>query len=509
MASPDDVAQVQRVYAGALQRDPEERSGYLDRACAGKPWIREQVEALLAANPDGLPPAPLPAAPPPSSGAERAGGAPDRRIGPYVIVGELGRGGMGVVYLADDPRLARRVALKALAPEVANEPGSRARLKLEARAAAALAHPGIATVYALEEFDNELYLACEYVPGESLRSLIQSGPLPLAEVVQIGAQVARTLEVAHANSVVHRDIKPENVVKTPSGVIKVLDFGMARADFAVDAKLTQTGMILGTPAYMAPEQALGERGDFRTDIYGLGLLLFELSTGYNPFAASSALATLARVVKVEPPPPSAVGHHHWPDFDRIVANCLHKDPRQRYRSTAALVADLERLDVELNGPPATPSWRSSGTFAQAPPPPPSIRQRWWERHQVIAATVCVLMLYPAWRAREWVTPPWGMVLLGAALVAAAASTSLRLNLVFLARFADEELARQRPASERWIRTCDLLFAAAALVTGVLVGSAHPATAMLFVAVAVALAISTLVIEPATARAAFGSGKPAS
>jgi hypothetical protein len=445
MATRDDSALVHRLYAAALERDPEERCGYLDHACAGKPWIRKQVEALLAAHPDDRPAAapPAPAAQPAVNEAAPAG----QRIGPYIIRGELGRGGMGVVYLADDARLSRRVALKALAPEVAREPGSRDRLRLEARAAAALADPAIATVYALEEIDNELYLACEYVPGEPLRALLASGPIPLAEVAQIGAQLARALAVAHNHGVVHRDIKPENVVKTPSGGIKVLDFGMARADFAVETKLTQTGVILGTPAYMAPEQALGERGDFRTDIYGLGLLLFELSTGYNPFLASTALATLARVVKVQPPPPSAVGHNHWPEFDRIVANCLHKDPKRRYRSTVELAADLERLDVALNGPAAAAgAWRSSGSFAALPAAPP--HRRWWHAHQLVTAAICVLMLYPAWRAREWMPAPWGLALLGATLAAAAAATSLRLNLVFLSRHAEEELARQRPASER-------------------------------------------------------------
>jgi serine/threonine protein kinase len=500
MASREESVLIARIYAAALERDPEERSDYLDKACAGKPRLRGQVEALLAAQPEGPAPSTAPACVEPATEAMPA----ERTIGPYIIRGELGRGGMGVVYLADDVRLSRRVALKALTPGVAREPGSRDRLRLEARAAAALAHPGIATVYALEEIDDELYMACEYVPGEPLRALLASGPLPLGVVVQIGVQLARALAAAHTQGVVHRDIKPENVVQTPSGIIKVLDFGLARADFAVETKLTQTGVILGTPAYMAPEQALGERGDFKTDIYALGLLLYELATGHNPFAASTALSTLARVVKLEPPPPSAMVQHESPDFDRIIATCLRKEPRNRYRSTMEVVADLERLDVILNGPPSSPHYQSDafGLAGQSA----FSRRRWWECHQLVVAAVCVLMLYPAWRARSWLPEPWGLALMGLALVAAAASTTLRLNLVFLSRFAAEELDRQRRTSERWVRLCDFGFAGSELATAVAIGQAHPEIAMLLVAVAVSLVIAAVVIEPATARAAFGAGK---
>src|SRR5262245_55327447 len=162
---------------------------------------------------------------------------------------------MGVVYLADDTRLGRRVALKSISPGLDAAVGGRERLRNEARLAAALSHPCIATVYALEEIDNQLYLACEYVPGEPLRALLASGPLPLAGVVTIGSQLAKALAAAHTQGIVHRDIKPENVIKTPSGVIKVLDFGLARAEGDSGPHLTRTGVIVGTPAYLSPEQA--------------------------------------------------------------------------------------------------------------------------------------------------------------------------------------------------------------------------------------------------------------
>ena len=279
----EESRRLRAVYAAALQRDPEERDEYLSRACVDQPELRAKVAALLQAHSqDFLEGERLTTLPPPTS--NRPAGIEGKVIGPYIVRRELGRGGMGVVYLADDTRLSRRVALKALSPEVGHDPSRRERLRLEARAAAALSHPGIATVYALEEIGDDLYLAYEYVPGESLRALLASGPLSMVRVVTIGAQLARALAAAHTVGVIHRDIKPENVMKTPSGVVKILDFGLARMEGAANPKLTQSGVIVGTPAYMAPEQVLGQNVDFRTDVFAFGLLVYELAAGVNPFA---------------------------------------------------------------------------------------------------------------------------------------------------------------------------------------------------------------------------------
>src|SRR5262245_54708546 len=206
--SSEESKQLRAVIADALRRDPEERDEYLDKACAGDPQLRAKIAEFFQAHSQLLDGDAVPLVKP-SASIEPIEG---KVIGPYIVRRELGRGGMGVVYLADDTRLARRVALKAIAPGVGCEPGGRERLRLEARAAAGLSHPGIATVYALEEIGDELYLACEYVPGDPLRSVLGAGPLPIAQVVAIGVQLARALAAAHTLGVVHRDIKPENVV---------------------------------------------------------------------------------------------------------------------------------------------------------------------------------------------------------------------------------------------------------------------------------------------------------
>jgi serine/threonine protein kinase len=497
-----DSERFRNVYAAALQRDPEERAGYLDQECAGQPELRARVMALLEAHSDDFleataaptpMPTPRPAAPP--AAAEGA------VIGPYIVRRELGRGGMGVVYLAEDTRLSRRVALKALSPEVGRDPERRERLKLEARAAAALSHPGIATVYALEEIGGTLYLSCEYVPGEPLRALLASGPLPIAQVVTIGAQLARALAAAHAAGVVHRDIKPENVVRTPSGVVKILDFGLARMDTAVGPRLTQTGVIVGTPAYMAPEQILGQPVDFRTDLFALGVLLYELATGSNPFVAKSVSGTLAHIVDDEPPAVSTVRPESLPELDRIVETCLRKKAVDRYESTHDLVADFEQLEVEVAQLRHQSSHRSGGM------PVADLRRAhdaawWWEVHQIAVSAIYLAMIYPAWYAQRWIEPPWGTVFLLVVLAPAAAGTTLRLHLRFIARHYAAELPNQLPRSQRWTRICDAVFAAAQLAGALAIGTEHLEFAMLFVGAATALLIATLVIEPTTARAAF-------
>ncbi len=495
---------IRRVYAGALQRDSEERGEYLDRECANKPALRAKVIALLDAHSqDFLPVASAVTFSPQSAGPlENIEG---RVIGSYIIRRELGRGGMGVVYLADDTRLSRRVALKAITPGVGREASGRERLRLEARAAAGLSHPGIATVYALEEIDDELYLVCEFVPGEPLRALMKSGPLPIDEVVEIGTQLARALAAAHAQGIVHRDIKPENIVKTPSGIVKVLDFGLARVESSPSTRLTQSGVILGTPAYLAPEQALGLNVDFRTDLFALGLLLYELASGVNPFVATTITTTIVRIVEEEPPPLSAVQPASVPELDRIVATCLRKDPLERYRSTQEVVGDLESLGAELSAMRRAGSHRGSTTSAPVHRGQVSKPRWWWELHQLVVSALYIVMLYPTWYARAWLPPPWGMTFVLVVLASVAAATSLRLHLWFIARSFPNELPAQHAWTAPRTRWCDVGFAVPQIVAGATIGGTHPEFAMLFVGVATATFVASFVIEPATAQVAFRNG----
>ena len=493
----NDARAIWELYAAALKHPPGERAAYLERVCPN-PEIRALVLDLL--NSKGLefgetetgyvlsPPAP---------GTENS--LVGQKIGTYVIQRELGRGGMGIVYLAHDMRLGRTVAIKALSPAYSHSPDVRQRLLNEAKMAAALTHPGIAAVYALEEFQGELYLAFEYVPGAPLRALVASGPLPIEEVIDIGIQLARALAEAHTKGIVHRDIKPENVIKTPSGVIKVLDFGLARAEYATPQGLTQPGMIVGTPAYLAPEQALGKGTDFRTDIFTLGLLMYELASGTNPFVAGTLEATISRIVNEDPPPLSALQPHSFPALDRIIQRCLQKDPLARYRSTQEIIGDLERLGAHRSGHSSAVG--SGAIDDMALPPPPRARQ-WLINHHVIMSVVYVLLLYPAWIARGWLAAPLNSVFVLALLGAAAAGASLRLHLWFTAITFPQQLAEQQAATQRWTRVCDVVFAAVQIGAALGISDMHPEFAMLFVAASVAILVASFVIEPATVRAAL-------
>jgi serine/threonine protein kinase len=492
----EESSQPWYVYTEALKRDPEERDGYVSHVCAGKPELLASVRALLEGHSqDRLEQNSSPT----HSTALRPVALDGTIIGPYIIRRELGRGGMSVVYLADDTRLGRCVALKAL-PPVGRSPDARERLRLEARAAASLCHPNIATVYALEEFGDDLYLAYEYVPGKPLRALLASGPLPIPHVVTIGAQLARGLAAAHAAHVIHRDIKPENVLQTPTGAVKILDFGLARIESLTNLHLTQTGIIVGTPGYMAPEQVLGQPVDFRTDLFAFGVLVYELAAGRNPFDAESVSGTLMLVVQEDPPPLSVARPEASGELERAVAKCLAKDPRDRYQSTEDLVTDFNELESGLPSPHSTPRSR--------PVPAPAGERAalwWWEFHQMAVAATYVAMVYPTWHVERWLGQPWGMLFLLLVLASAVIGTSLRLHLWFTSRHSPAELKSRRSLSRRWIRRSDVLWATIQLVGALAIGTNHPEFAMLFVVAATAVFIATMIIEPTTERAAFGEG----
>jgi predicted Ser/Thr protein kinase len=479
-----------KIVEAALLRDPEERGSFLDRACAGKPELRAQVAALLSTWNDDS-----------ERVEESVPALSGRMIGPYLVRDELGRGGMGVVYLADDTRLGRRVALKVLHPHVAAGAEQRERLRQEARIAAALSHSGIAIVYALEEFDGAMYVASEFVPGRTLRALLQDGPVSVPLLVDMATQIARVLAAAHAQGIVHRDLKPDNVMLTPAGVIKLLDFGLARSEGAQAVRLTRTGTVVGTPAYMAPEQLLGERADFRVDLFALGVVIYEMASGGNPFEAATMAATIDRVLRHEPPPLSTVATVPSA-LETIVRTCLCKRPSERYRSTELTAGELERVarQLETNSESAArtaPAARVGTSRSRTPK-----SRWWWEFHQIAMSGLYVGMMYPVWRVGTLMQRPWGTGLTFFVLTCASAATILRLNLRFTARVYPAELTTQTARSTPWIRACDAGFAAALLIGGLAISAAHAAWGTLLVVASISTVVAFAIIEPTTTRAAF-------
>jgi len=441
----------------------------------------------------------------------------ERQIGPYRIVEVLGRGGMGVVYLADDTRLGRQVAIKALPPALSRDPSLRERLRREARAAAMLSHPAIATVHSLEEIDQELFIVSEYVKGHNLRLEIERGPLAAEALVETCLQVARALATAHAKGVVHRDLKPENVMRSADSGIKVLDFGLAQIEPGLSSngsvtRLTGDGRVAGTLAYMSPEQLLGADVDFRTDIFSFGVMLYELATGVHPFEGSDLASTISRILNANPPAPSELSSLGDTAIDAIVMKCLHKEPAQRYRSTADLVRDLEQLRQRRTPQP---------NVAARPRPRPHARDDrartglwWWRLHQLSAAFLYGVMVYPIWLVRGWAGPPWGVVLWLAVIIPIVGVGALRLHLWFTATYYTGHLARQRGLVGRWVRLGDTVFVLALLTSAVVASFEHQGVSAMIAAFAVGASVAFLIVEPATSRAAFrrssgrsGSRKP--
>ncbi|HEX8556667.1 MAG TPA: serine/threonine-protein kinase, partial [Pyrinomonadaceae bacterium] len=362
--------QVDGLFAAALEAAPGERAALLDAACAGDAELRAEVESLLAAHEragDFIEEHALEAAA--RAQARQLAGAAGRRVGHYRIVSPLGAGGMGEVYLALDTRLGRRVALKLLPAEFTQDAGRVRRFETEAFAASALNHPNILTIYDIGRADGSHFIAAEYVEGRTLKGLIPGAPLPTEEALGVAAQVAEALAAAHAAGIVHRDIKPDNIMLRPDGYVKVLDFGIAkltepRSSADAAAGQTETGAVVGTVAYMSPEQALGRAVDHRTDVFNLGLVLYELLTGRHPFRGDTDAATFDAILNRDPPPPRLRDTEAALELERVLLRALEKDRELRYQTASDLRAELKRLQRRLDSSPS-----ATGPRAAAPRAP--------------------------------------------------------------------------------------------------------------------------------------------
>ncbi len=298
-----------------------------------------------------------------------------RTLGHYQIVSLLGAGGMGEVYLAQDSRLDRPVALKSLPADVAADQERMGRFVREAKAASALNHPNVAHIYEIGEAEGVSFIAMEYVEGQTLASKIGGRPLQVAEIIEIGIQAADALDEAHRKGITHRDIKPRNIMVTPRGQVKVLDFGLAKVaapagqEVATNlSTLTQTtpGVVMGTVPYMSPEQALGREMDHRSDLFSLGVVLYEMATGRLPFAGSNASETLDRILHAQPEAIARLNSAVPAELERVVRKCLEKDRERRYQSARELLVDLKNLKRDSD-PSATLTMASQARWQWAMP----------------------------------------------------------------------------------------------------------------------------------------------
>jgi serine/threonine protein kinase/tetratricopeptide (TPR) repeat protein len=366
---PERWRQVEQLYQSVLALEESKRSAFLDDSCSGDEALRREVLSLLAeqerANSFMETPAMEMMAKELAEDRQRPAITHadsrqliGRTISHYRILAKLGHGGMGVIYRAEDTRLGRNVALKFL-PEDSRDPSALGRLRREAQAASALNHPNICTIHDVGEFDGDYFIAMELLQGQTLRERIAGKPLALASLLELGAQVADGLEAAHTSGVIHRDLKPSNIFVTSRGTPKILDFGLARKTrnkiretnsqggeitLSLDEEhLTSPGEVLGTIAYMSPEQARGEELDPRTDIFSLGSVLYEMATGRPPFAGRTSALLFDSLLHHTPARPSTLNPETPPELEQIINKCLQKNRDLRYQHAPDVRADLRAV----------------------------------------------------------------------------------------------------------------------------------------------------------------------
>ena len=362
--------QIERLYHAALEREPDARESFLDEACADDEALRREVAGLLASDiqSDNFIQSPAIEIAARAMAAESLIEASNKtmrrltawsQLGAYRLLEPLGRGGMGEVHLALDTRLGRKVAVKLLLAEFTTDAERLRRFEQEARAASALNHPNIITIHEIGETDSTHYIVTEYVEGETLRQRLTNAPqkrLKLSETIGLAAQIAAALAAAHGAGIIHRDIKPENVMVRRDGIVKVLDFGLAKltepsspAVTTQASKLarnrTDSGVVMGTPRYMAPEQARGEKVDARTDIFSFGVMVYEMIAGRAPFTGATASDCIAATLKEEPPELSETNQKVTPQLEKIVRRCLEKKSERRFQSASDLCFALEALST--------------------------------------------------------------------------------------------------------------------------------------------------------------------
>jgi serine/threonine protein kinase len=375
---------VKEILDAALRQKPEERRHYLNQACGDDQTLRAEVESLFSSldNSEDFLEKPAVAGLADLIEGETPALEKGQRFGQYEIIRKIGAGGMGEVYLASDKKLDRQVAVKILNQRFSQDESNLNRFIREAKAASSLNHPNILIIHEIGEYENTHYIVSEFVEGRTLREHFKESPMKLSEVLDVSIQIAGALVAAHTAHIVHRDIKPENVMVRFDGYAKILDFGLAKLveqkvigfeDATVKQNETAKGVILGTINYMSPEQAKGERVDERTDIFSLGLVIYEMIAGRTPFAANTMSETFANLINSEPPRLARFATNVPDELQRIVSKMLGKNKDERYQTMKDVLTDLKSLG-KLS--PLTNAWNNLNRLA------PKKRRQIFRRRQI-------------------------------------------------------------------------------------------------------------------------------
>src|SRR5262245_4750235 len=374
---PERWHKIDQLLEAALERPPSERAAFLDAACAGDDALRSEVEALLRSDEQATSFIESPAF---EVGAgllveKQSDSLVGQRLGPYRVLSLIGKGGMGEVYLAQDSRLGRKVALKILPPSFTRDRERVLRFEREARAASALNHPNILTIFEIGQIGELHFIATEFIEGQTLRQHIANKGMRLGEACDVAIQVASALAATHRAGIIHRDLKPENVMVRPDSYVKVLDFGLAKlrppqpgvvdTDAPAQRRLTDPGVVMGTAGYMSPEQVRGQETDHRSAIFAFGLILYEMLSGERPFRGASAIEVMNAILKEEPPELGETNAKISPQLEKLVRRCMEKRPERRFHSAHDLGFALEALSSPSGTRLETPSASPSRLFGQA------------------------------------------------------------------------------------------------------------------------------------------------
>ena len=451
-------------------------------------------------------------------------------LGHYRIEAKLGEGGMGVVYRAFDTHLDRQVAIKILRADATASPERRRRFQWEAKSASALNHPNIVQIYDINSSGGTDYIAMEFVDGKTLDRLIGEHGLVLSDTLKYAIQVADALARAHAAQIVHRDLKPANIIVSEDGRVKLLDFGLAKlteTTFAAgvdseagtatitarDGVQTEEGTILGTVAYMSPEQAEGKKVDARSDIFSFGSVLYEMATGRRPFEGGNKISTLSAILNKEPPPLAEVAPAVPAELEKIISRCLRKDLDRRAQHADDIKVALEELrEDSTSGKPSRASQAGGQAVATREEQPGLMRTlfgtagakpyRMWEMLHMKMCAHCALVVYLAWRFKNVTSGRWSLGLFFAALLCSVVQFIMAAVLLFEGSMDREFLRMEARKFAPWLRVFGLANSAVAMIMAVWIAEGHTFLAALIACIGIALGVIALTLKPTMDRAAI-------
>jgi serine/threonine protein kinase len=449
-------------------------------------------------------------------------------LGHYRIEAKLGEGGTGLVYRAFDTHLDRPVAIKILRADVTTNPERKRRFVQEAKAASALNHPNIIHIYDISSSGDTDFIAMEFVAGKTLHQLIGKNGLPLRETLKYSIQIADALACAHSAGIVHRDLKPANIIVGEDGRVKLLDFGLAKlTDRTVDAAgdseadtatmiaredvQTEEGVIVGTVAYMSPEQAEGKKVDARSDIFSLGSVLYEMVTGRRPFEGANKISTLSAILHEEPPPLAEVASDLPAELGKIIWRCLRKNPERRAQHAGDIKLALEELTEDSASGKLS---HASQAASQAAPEeqhalmrklfgsPADRPYRLWKILHINMFLRCALLVYLAWRFKNVTSGTWSLLLFFSIVFCSTIQSIIAAVLLLAEAMGTEFLLGETRKFAPWLRVFGLGNSALAMIMAVWIAEGHTILAALIAFVGIAIGITALTIKPAMDRAAI-------